>query len=306
MLFDYFYFLLFIDEVEIIYIFFFSLILKFICVLIRVAFVTLFERKILSFSQFRIGPNKVIFKGILQPLLDGVKLLIKEFFFPKKIIFWGIILGPFLGFLVILFLWVIIKTKNFFLVRFYSIIYIIVLIGLGVYSTLISGWRRTSKFARIGRIRSCSQSISYEISLIFFIFFILIFFSSLFIKYNFFILLFWTFLVFWLRCVAETNRAPFDFREGERELISGFNIEFGSSGFVFLFLAEYGIIIFFSLLLCFLYFNINFFIFLIILLSFIFIRRVYPRFRYDILINLTWTKFLPISLFFILICFFLF
>ncbi len=302
MWFDYFYFLLFIDGDEFkIFIFFFSLVLKIVLILLGIAFVTLFERKILGFSQNRVGPNKLLFKGVLQPVIDGLKLLIKEFFYPKKIIFWAIILGPIMGFLVILFLWIPLKRVWTNKLNFYLILFFIVFIGLSVYSTLISGWRRTSKFASIGRVRSCSQSISYEISLVFFILCFLITFSSL---RNVFLPLLCgaLFFGFWLRCVAETNRAPFDFREGERELISGFNIEFGSAGFVLLFLAEYGIILFFSCLMTMFFIKIRFFCFLVLILSFIFIRRVYPRFRYDMLINITWTKFLPLSLFFIM-CF---
>lgn len=283
-------------------VFFFSSILKLIFVLLSIAFVTLFERKVLGFSQNRLGPNKLLLKGVLQPVIDGVKLLIKELFFPKKIIFWAILLGPFLGFLVMLFLWRALLRLWKYKIRFYLILFVVVFIGLRVYSTLISGWRRTSKFASIGRVRSCSQSISYEISLVFFIIRFLIFYSS-FREINFGLFPFILFFSFWLRCVAETNRAPFDFREGERELISGFNLEFGSAGFVLLFLAEYGIILFFRGLMRMFFFGINIIVFLIIMFIFIFIRRVYPRFRYDILINITWTKFLPFSL--ILVWFFI-
>jgi NADH-ubiquinone oxidoreductase chain 1 len=179
---------------------------------------------------------------------------------------------------------------------FYFFLFVLVFIGLRVYSTLISGWRRTSKFASIGGIRSCSQSISYEVGLAFFIIRGLMCFSS-FRNYYFFTLLLIVFPCFFLRCVAETNRAPFDFREGERELISGFNIEFGSRGFVLLFLAEYGIILFFSFFMGLFFLKNHWALFFILFFSFIFIRSVYPRFRYDILMKLTWTKFVPFSLF---------
>lgn len=274
------------------------MILKSVFVLLGVAFVTLFERKVLGFSQNRLGPNKILIKGILQPVIDGLKLLIKEIFFPKKIIFWAVIAGPFLGFLVILFLWVPLARVWDNQINFYKILFFLVFIGLSVYSTLVSGWRRTSKFASIGRVRSCSQSISYEISLVFFFISFLICFSSL-NQTKFLLVCSILFFCFWLRCVAETNRAPFDFREGERELISGFNIEFGSAGFVLLFLAEYGIILFFRGLITMLFFGINRGYFFLLFFLFIFIRRVYPRFRYDMLIKITWTKFLPISLIFI-------
>ncbi len=279
--------------------FYLSYTLKIVLVLLAIAFITLLERKILSYSQLRIGPNKVILKGLLQPVLDGVKLLVKEFYFPKKLFFWGIWLGPLLGFLVILFLWSLFEPLYLCKSNIILLLFLIVLIGLGVYSTLISGWRANSKFAEIGRIRSCSQSISYEISLIFFVICLLIFFGSLKINFLFIISLLPIVICFFLRCVAETNRAPFDFREGERELISGFNVEYGSAPFVLLFLAEYGIIILFSFLLRYLFFSFFSYRIIFFFMLFLFIRRVYPRFRYDILIKITWYKFLPLSLFFI-------
>ncbi len=220
----------------------------------------------------------------------------KEFYFPIKNIFWGIFLGPCIGFCVIIFLWFVLKQEFFCFLINYRIFFIIVFIGLRVYSSLISGWRRTSKFASIGGIRSCSQSISYEISLVFLIISLIIFLNIINIEFLIRNLIILLFPLFFLSCVAETNRAPFDFREGERELISGFNVEYGSSGFVLLFLAEYGIILFFSLLLTYFFLINNFIIIIIIILIFLFIRRVYPRFRYDILIKLIWIKFLPISL----------
>lgn len=288
---------------------FFLIFLKIIFILLRIAFITLFERKALGFSQLRLGPNKVTFLGLLQPVVDGLKLFLKELYFPKKLVFWGVFLGPFIGFCVILLLWLIFLKKINVRGLNFVILYVVVLVGLNVYSSLISGWRRTSKYASIGGIRSCSQSISYEISLIFLIICFLIFLNTIkILTTSFFtLLLYFIFPVFFIRCVAEINRAPFDFREGERELISGFNIEFGSSGFVLLFLAEYGIILFFSLFLSFLFFKKSFIFFVIIIFLLIFIRRVYPRFRYDILIKLMWLKILPFSLviiFFSLVIFF--
>lgn len=286
-------------------VFFVSLVIKILLVLLSIAFITLFERKLLRLSQTRIGPNKVVFMGIFQPVIDGVKLLIKEFFFPKKRLFWGILLGPFIGFLTMALLWGALNHYFGFSSSFYSIVFIIVVVGVGLYSTLVSGWRSTSKFGSIGAIRSCSQSVSYEIALIFLLFIFLIIGSSTrrINKINLWLAV-WVFPLVWLRCVAETNRAPFDFREGERELISGFNVEFGAASFVLLFLAEYGIILFFSFFLATLFKNNSFFFSVCIILSFIFIRRVYPRFRYDMLIKITWTRFLPFSLVFVGRCFF--
>lgn len=298
-----FYFLLFTGGGFRILVFFLSLVVKLVIILLAIAFVTLFERKVLRYSQTRVGPNKVTVLGVFQPVLDGVKLLIKEFFFPRKIVFWGVLLGPALGFFVMLFLWLVLKPCFSGWGSFFTAIFLVVFIGLGVYSTLVSGWRRTSKFASLGGVRSCSQSVSYEISLIFLVFCLLLFLGATKINARFFI--FGCFLapLFFLRAVAETNRAPFDFSEGERELISGFNVEFGSARFVLLFLAEYGIILFFCYTISLLFFFGRGAFSALFVFFFIFIRRVYPRFRYDILIQITWTKFLPLVLLFLLFFF---
>ena len=136
----------------------------------------------------------------------------------------------------------------------------------------------------MGAIRSCSQSISYEISLILLFLGVLFFSSSLVFFRITRVFLFPLFLAFWGSAVAETNRAPFDFREGERELISGFNLEYGASPFVLLFLAEYGMVLFFSCFLRCFFLEFSFLFLFFILFSFIFLRRVFPRFRYDKLI----------------------
>lgn len=171
--------------------------------------------------------------------------------------------------------------------------------GIGSYSFLITGWARFSKFSYLGGIRACSQIISYEINLnILLIISIFLltninfnFFNEFFFYLNFFFILIW-----FIICLSETNRAPFDFRERERELISGFNTEYGSVGFVFFILSEYGIIIFFSYFISCL---LNTFSFFFLIILFIIIRSSFPRFRYDFLINFIWFKILP------LICLFL-
>ena len=257
MLFDCFYLLLFIDEVEnkIIFGLVFS-VLKIILILLSIAFITLFERKIIGYSQIRLGPNKTFFKGLLQPIYDALKLFIKEFFFPFKRLVFGFIIRPVVGFLIIRVLWGILNTYFYVSVSFSSLVLLLILIGLSVYTTLLAGWARIRKFASVGSIRSCGQSVSYEISLVFLLLAISILnknFSIRIMAFNVFLLPV-LFMIF-LRCVAETNRAPFDFREGERELISGFNIEFGSTGFVLLFLTEYGIVLFFSVLICSFFFD---------------------------------------------------
>lgn len=152
-----------------------------------------------------------------------------------------------------------------------------------------------SKFRVLGGVRGCSQAVSYEISLVVLLFCPLLLFVSVGLPREPVPLIFARRVPIFLSCIAETNRAPFDFREGERELISGFNLEFGASSFVLLFLAEYGLILFFSGFLC-VIFALRSFAYPLILCVFLFIRRVYPRFRYDYLMRLTWLRLLPVAL----------
>lgn len=279
-------------------------------ILISVAFITLLERKILRYSQNRIGPNKISIIGFLQPVLDGIKLFIKEFSFllkNNKVIFY---FRPIISFVLILSIWLIFPSYFYFINIKYRIIFFICLIGLSVYTVLLSGWRSNSKYAILGRIRSSAQSVSYEISLSIIIFRIILFLKSFniyfFIKYSLNFLVFIPLIICWfLCCVAECNRAPFDFAEGESELVSGFNVEYGRVDFALIFIREYGIIILFSLLTSFVFFRKNEIIFIFVsilyLIRMLILRSVYPRFRYDKLIYLSWFKFLPISCIFIII-----
>ena len=279
-----------------------SVLLKVVCIILGVAFITLFERKILSLSQNRIGPNKVSLKGILQPVLDGIKLFLKERVVPNSGVYFLYFLSPIISFLVMLFIWLSMEEMFGFIRIKLFVMFFIVCIGVRVYSMLLSGWRRVSKFGRLGRIRACSQSVSYEVRLALFFISIVIFFMR--IKYSKQLFLGALFVLvpiiaaWFISCLAETNRAPFDFREGERELISGFNIEFGAIIFTLLFLAEYGIIIFFSLFFSFLFCKRRFLVSFLIIFIFLLVRRVYPRFRYDKLMGLNWKILLPFSILF--------
>ncbi len=269
-----------------------------IFILMAIAFYTLIEQKILSLTQNRLGPNKFSFQGILQPLLDGVKLIFKENLklikiFIKKPLFFSIIL-----FILIAQIWFLIPNKTNNITTIYRTLLILILLSIMSYSILIIGITTKSKFGRLGRIRASAQTIRYEIRLAFILLSPLILWTTLSIKriklwLNPRILLF---IFWWITCLAECNRAPFDFAEGERELIRGFNIEYSSRNFIFIFLAEYGIILVFSLITTSLYFNKRHLIFILLITSFLTIRRTYPRFRYDMLIKLCWTLILPLSI----------
>lgn len=233
--------------------------------------------------------------GLIQPILDGIKFFLKKTYLMNKNYFF-FFLSPILSFIISN----IIFTFFFFSSIKFKIIFFFIIIGINSYIFILAGWSRFSKFSYIGGIRASSQTLSYEIVLTLLIFITIFFFSNKkLINFNFFfffinliILILWILII-----LIETNRAPFDFREGERELISGFNTEYGSLGFVFFILSEYLIIIFFSFFISIL---LNMKIFLLLLIIFLISRTRFPRFRYDFLINLIWFKILPF------ICFYLF
>lgn len=278
------------------------LLILIVLILLRVAFYTLIERKIIRINQLRLGPNKIFLFGFIQPLIDGFKLFLKMLNNSKKnnLIFF---ISPVISFIIRISFWcVIINLRSFF-----KNILILFFLGISVYSFVIRGWSRFSKFGYLGGIRASSQTVSYEISLailiISLIYFLKNFQLKIFFEKFFFLLIFPLFICWIISIISETNRAPFDFSEGERELISGFNIEYGSSGFILFFLSEYSIIIFFSFFTIFLL-NLNYFIFFLILFLFISLRTSFPRFRYDFLIQLIWFKILPFLCVFLL-CFIL-
>ncbi len=273
----------------------------------NVAFLTLFERKILGYSQSRKGPNKVAIYGIFQPFADAIKLFIKEYFNPEKRKMQMFKISPILRLLIILFLW----EMNFWCFPRidFSILFILILLRLGLYPLLWASWASNRTYSIIGGLRGVAQTISYEVrmAIILIRFFCLIKNLNLNILEN--IRRDWTFLwlapivLIWLiTAFAETNRTPFDFAEGERELVSGFNTEYGRGGFAFIFIAEYGMILFFRAITAYLLNLTPLFgfdlVFLIITISFfwIWVRSTFPRYRYDKLINLAWKVLLPLSL----------
>lgn len=281
-----------------------------ICVLVRVAFLTLLERKVLGYIQIRKGPNKVGLIGIPQPFCDAIKLFTKEQTYPLLSNYISYYFSPIFSLFLSLLLWICIP----FFIKLFSfnlgLLFFMCCTSLGVYTVIIAGWSSNSNYALLGRLRSVAQTISYEVSLA------LVLLSFIFLINNYNILNFyyyqkylWFFfilypLVFiWLTIsLAETNRTPFDFAEGESELVSGFNVEYRRGGFALIFLSEYARILFIRILFSLIFlggdvFNFLFY-FKLIFISFIFIwvRGTLPRFRYDKLIYLAWKRFLPFSL----------
>nr|YP_009973822.1 NADH dehydrogenase subunit 1 [Melanostoma orientale]QNH93630.1 NADH dehydrogenase subunit 1 [Melanostoma orientale] len=281
-----------------------------ICVLVSVAFLTLLERKVLSYIQIRKGPNKVGLMGIPQPFCDAIKLFTKEQTYPLVSNYISYYFSPIFSLFLSLLLWM---CMPFFIKLFsfnLGLIFFMCCTSLGVYTVMIAGWSSNSNYSLLGGLRSVAQTISYEVSLAL----ILLSFVFLINNYNmlnfyyyqmymwFFILLFPLSFIWLIISLAETNRTPFDFAEGESELVSGFNVEYSSGSFALIFLSEYSSILFMSMLFSLIFlggdvFNF-FFYFKLMFISFVFIwvRGTLPRFRYDKLMYLAWKSFLPFSL----------
>lgn len=285
-------------------------ILLVICVLVGVAFLTLIERKVLGYIQIRKGPNKVGYLGILQPFSDAIKLFTKEQTLPTISNFIPYYISPVFRLFVSLIVWLTLPLEIGLFSFSTGILFFLCCTRLGVYTTIGAGWSSNSKYALLGRLRAVAQTISYEVrlALILLSFIILVggFNLELFSLYQrdlwFIFIGFPLFCTWFASCLAETNRTPFDFAEGESELVSGFNTEYRRGGFALIFLAEYSRILFIRILvaLFFLGGNLLRFIFYLkfVFISFCFIwaRGTLPRFRYDKLIYLAWKRFLPVSL----------
>nr|YP_010384936.1 NADH dehydrogenase subunit 1 [Pinnotheres pholadis]UPL64933.1 NADH dehydrogenase subunit 1 [Pinnotheres pholadis] len=281
-----------------------------VCVLVGVAFVTLLERKILGYIQIRKGPNKVGYQGILQPFSDAVKLFTKEQMVPTLSNFMIYYLCPVFSLFISLLVWAVMPYELGLLSFNMSILFFLCCLSVGVYSTMVAGWSSNCKYSLLGSLRSVAQVISYEVSLaLILLSFVLLVGGlslELFSKYQnyiwFIVVSFPLALVWFSSCLAETNRTPFDFSEGESELVSGFNTEYGAGGFALIFMAEYAKILFMSVLFVVLFlgggmYNLSLYLKGVsIAFIFIWVRGTLPRFRYDKLMYLAWKSYLPLSI----------
>jgi len=297
--------------------------------LISVAYFTLAERKVMGAIQRRRGPNLIGIFGLLQPLADGLKLLVKETIIPSNSNKNLFILSPLITFIISLIGWTIIPYNDYSFLSDIniSLLYIFAVSSLGVYGIIISGWSSNSKYAFLGALRSTAQMVSYEVS-IGFIIIVLVICCGSFNLQNiiqsqqnvwYFVPFIPLFLMFFISGLAETNRHPFDLPEAEAELVSGYNVEYSAMGFALFSLGEYSnmllmsslnTILFFggwlplieiSLISNSIWFGFKICIFVIL---FIWMRAALPRYRYDQLMYIGWKIFLPISLVYLIMTIF--
>nr|YP_009057640.1 NADH dehydrogenase subunit 1 [Nymphes myrmeleonoides]AHY39223.1 NADH dehydrogenase subunit 1 [Nymphes myrmeleonoides] len=287
-----------------------SMLILIIMVLVGVAFLTLLERKVLGYIQIRKGPNKVGICGIPQPFCDAIKLFTKEQTYPIVSNYLMYYFSPVISLFLSLLIWMVFP----YLTNLYSfnlgLLFFLCCTSMGVYTVMIAGWSSNSNYALLGGLRAVAQTISYEVSMALLLLSLVVFIGSynlmdfeLYQKNIWFLYLFFPLSLMWFSSsLAETNRTPFDFAEGESELVSGFNVEYSSGGFALIFLSEYASILFMSMLFALMFlgssiFSIFFYLkLLFIAFLFIWVRGTLPRYRYDKLMYLAWKSYLPLSL----------
>lgn len=274
-----------------------------VAVIIRVAFYTLLERKLLGYFQNRKGPNKPGIAGLLVPFGDAVKLGTKENNHPRwrNNLVYAVV--PSLTLMITIVLWGVYPSGYETLTFKYSVLWFICVSSLGVYALLGAGWGSNRKYSMFGAVRAVAQSVSYEVSLAFLVVHWIIFYQFTLMSDKLMSIgpfLFTSIFILLVTTLAETNRTPFDFSEGESELVRGYNTEYRSIPFVFIFLSEYMSIVFISVIVRIIY-NItryyDLFIY-VIWWSMIYIwrRGTLPRLRYDQLIRIAWKRYLPLVL----------
>jgi len=291
--------------------------------MLGVAYLTYAERKIIGWMQVRIGPNRVGFQGLLQPIADAVKLLMKEIIIPSGASRGLFILGPILAIAPALAAWAVIPfTDNLVLANINAgLLYVMAITSMGVYGVIIAGWASNSKYAFLGAMRSAAQIVSYEIAMGFALVGVLMAAQSLNLTdivhgqagglHHWYIWpLFPLFMVYLIAGVAETNRAPFDVAEGESEIVAGFHVEYSGMAFAVFFLAEYANMILVAALATLMFLGgwLSPVTFLpdgivwwllktgFVLFLFLWFRATFPRYRYDQIMRLGWKVFIPITL----------
>ncbi|HBX59003.1 MAG TPA: NADH-quinone oxidoreductase subunit NuoH, partial [Methylophaga sp.] len=229
--------------------------------MLAVAYLTLAERKVIGYIQMRIGPNRVGPRGLLQPIADGLKLLLKEIILPTRSNLYLFVLAPVLAIGPALAAWAVIPFDAGMVLADINagLLYVLAITSMGVYGIVIAGWASNSRYAFLGAMRSAAQVVSYEIAMGFALVGVLIAAGSLNLSeivmaqqggifYWYWLPLLPLFVVYFVSGVAETNRAPFDIAEGESEIVAGFHVEYSGMAFAIFFLAEYADMILISIL----------------------------------------------------------
>jgi len=305
--------------------------------LLGVAYLTFLERKIIGYMQDRIGPNRVGFRGILQPIADIVKMLCKEIIIPSASNRYLYLLAPILSIAPALAAWSIIPFQQNLLVTDINagVLFLFAMSSIGVYGVLVAGWASNSKYAFLGALRSAAQTISYEIAMGFAFVGVLLVSNSMNLQtivthqagglwHWHWLSLFPLFVIYWICGVAETNRAPFDVAEGESELVAGFHVEYSGITFGIFFLAEYANMILISMIAALLFMGgwlspfegipvleklfafVPGIIWLMLktgffLFIYLWLRATFPRYRYDQIMRLGWKVLIPVALIWIII-----
>ncbi len=293
-----------------------------------VAYLTLAERKVIGYMQVRIGPNRVGYFGLLQPIADGLKLLMKEIVIPSQANKALFLIAPVLAIAPAFAAWAVVPFDMDLVLADVDagLLYILAMTSVAVYGVIIAGWASNSKYAFLGSLRSAAQIVSYEIAMGFALVGVLMCANSLNLGkivmaqagglFNWYWLpLFPLFVVYFISAVAETNRAPFDVAEGESEIVAGFHVEYSGMAFAVFFLAEYANMILVSMLAVIMFLGgwlspipgiHDGFLWLLLkvalmLFFFLWFRATFPRYRYDQIMRLGWKVFIPITLVWIVV-----
>lgn len=308
-----------------------------VCLLGAVAYLTFLERKVIGYMQCRIGPNRLGFVGLLQPIADVFKLLSKEIIFPtaaNRVLF---IIAPMVSLFTAVAVWAVIPFQPQWVIADINagLLYVFALSSLGVYGILTAGWASNSKYAMFGAMRAAAQSISYEIGMGFALVGVMMAAGSLNLSaivqaqtggilHWYWLPLMPLFFCYWISGVAETNRAPFDVAEGESELVAGFHVEYSGTAFALFFLAEYINMMVVSCLAAILFFGgwlspfegipylqqafawVPGIIWFLMKMSFfvfcyLWFRATFPRYRYDQIMRLGWKILIPVTLVWIVV-----
>ncbi|WP_119343653.1 NADH-quinone oxidoreductase subunit NuoH [Facilibium subflavum] len=314
-----------------------KILLIIIPLILVVAYYTFAERKVIGYMQDRIGPNRVGSFGLLQPIVDAAKLLLKEIIIPTKSNRYLFFIAPMLAFAPAYTAWAVVPFgKGIVLADINAgLLYVLAMTSIAVYGVVIAGWASNSKYAMFGALRAAAQVVSYELAMGFAIVGVLIAAGSLNLStivetqqggiwHWYFIPLFPLFIIYFISGVAETNRAPFDVVEGESEIIAGHHVEYSGARFALFFLAEYANMILISLLTAVFFLGgwmspfqsipglDQFFSFVpgmiwlflktaVFMFIFLWIRATFPRYRYDQLMRLGWKVFIPLTLVWVIV-----